>query len=104
MRHSLPQGALCAALLTPLLAPDAVAASDPEIAELRATLNQLKNQYERRIADLESRLARAERAAPRTANGAASGTEPAASRPMTAPSANPSPRPRRRAAAAPWVP
>ncbi len=89
MRHSLPQGALCAALLTPLLAPDAVAASDPEIAELRATLNQLKNQYERRIADLESRLARAERSAPRTANGAASGTDPAASRPMTAPSAEP---------------
>ena len=89
MRHSLPQGALCAALLTSLLAPDAVAASAPEIAELRATLNQMKNQYERRISDLESRLARAERAASRTANGAVSGTAPVASRPMTAPSAEP---------------
>ncbi|HYN77527.1 MAG TPA: porin, partial [Lamprocystis sp. (in: g-proteobacteria)] len=89
MRHSLPQGALCAALLTPLFIPSAALASDPEIAELRATLNQLKNQYERRIADLESRLAHAERAGPRKAKGAGSGSDPAVSRPMTAPSAEP---------------
>jgi hypothetical protein len=95
MRHSFPQGALCAALLTPLLAPlPTAAASDPEIAELRASLNQIKNQYERRIADLESRLATAERQAARAAReseAAAKQAQAAAaeSRPMTAPTVSP---------------
>jgi hypothetical protein len=61
MTHPIVRGALCAALLTPVAV---FAANDADIAELRSILNQMKNQYERRIADLESRLERAERAAP----------------------------------------
>ena len=79
MSHPLSSGALCAALIAPTAA---FAASDAEIAELRSMLNQMKSQYERRIADLESRLERAERASPRT--GTPSGP-PAESLPMSAP-------------------
>lgn len=57
MPHPLTRGAVCAALLAPL---PALAGNDAEIAELRSMLNQMKSQYERRIADLEARLQRAE--------------------------------------------
>jgi hypothetical protein len=90
MAHRLARGALCAALLSPAAV---FAASDAEIAELRSMLNQMKNQYERRIADLESRLERAERAAPQPS---AASRAPAESQPMSAPvvhSAPPAPRP-----------
>lgn len=76
--------AVTAALLVPL---SAFPASDPEIAELRSMLDQMKNQYERRIQDLESRLARAERqsadADPARSQSAADNL--AESQPMTAP-------------------
>ncbi len=52
---------MAAALLTPAVAP---AASDPEIAELRSMINQMKQQYEARIRDLERRLAKAEAKGP----------------------------------------
>jgi hypothetical protein len=91
MSRSLLQVALAAALLTPLAA---FPASDAEIAELRALVDQMKSQYERRIQDLESRLAKAERASTQAASrleAAAVRAEQAAqvaaaeSRPMTAP-------------------
>lgn len=82
------QRAVATALLTPALlfstAPRA--AVDPEIAELRAMIEQMKTQYETRIGELESRLANAERAAARADNRAPA---PAESRPMTAPAAPP---------------
>ncbi|HSO82775.1 TonB-dependent receptor [Thiocapsa sp.] len=76
----------------------AFAATDAEIAELRAMVDQMKSEYERRIQDLESRLAQAERDATRAATrseSAAARAEQAArvasaeSRPMTAPLVTP---------------
>jgi hypothetical protein len=71
MRHSLSQGvSVRRPAHPPALSPaggtacpryHAMAASDTEIAELRSMLNQMKSQYESRIAALESRLAKAER-------------------------------------------
>lgn len=72
--------AATAALLVPLAA---FPASDPEIAELRSMLDQMKNQYERRIQDLESRLAKAER------QSADAARAPSESQPMTAPPVGP---------------
>ena len=72
--------AATAALLVPLAA---FPASDSEIAELRSMLDQMKTQYERRIQDLESRLAKAERQSADTARA------PAESQPMTAPGVGP---------------
>lgn len=90
MTHPVLRGALCAALFTPVAT---LAASDAEIAELRSMLNQMKSQYERRIADLEARLERAERAAPQPS---AASRAPAEAQPMSAPvvhSAPPVPKP-----------
>jgi hypothetical protein len=103
MRHYLSQGVSCATLPTPrpyillaaLLAPGtAMAASDAEIAELRSMLNQMKSQYESRIAALESRLAKAERdASTRTRESgpvvsrADKAAPTAEARPMSAPTA-----------------
>jgi hypothetical protein len=79
MTHPIVRGALCAALFTPVAA---LAASDAEIAELRSMLNQMKDQYERRIADLEARLERAERTA---TQAPAASQPPADALPMAAP-------------------
>ena len=79
MSHALARGLLSAALLTPATT---FAADDAEIAELRTMLNQMKNDYERRIADLEARLERAERAASQPPPTA---PMPAESLPMAAP-------------------
>jgi hypothetical protein len=83
------------ALATALLAPTtAFPATADEIDELRVMLEQMKSQYERRIQDLESRLAKAEREASGTGSrpeaaglGAERTPQIAAteSRPMTAP-------------------
>jgi hypothetical protein len=84
--------ALGTLLLTPLAA---YPSTDREIAELRALVDQMKVQYERRISDLEARLAKAEGEATRTTSdtgaprrpsevGAARAVEPAVSKPMTA--------------------
>jgi hypothetical protein len=91
MRRSLVHIAVATALLTPLAA---FPATDAELAELRTLVDQMKSQYERRIQELEARLAKAER----DVSGAASRSEAAAvraeqaadvaaaeSRPMTAP-------------------
>ena len=63
-RRSELQIAIALALLTPMTA---FPATDNEIAELRAMVDQMKSQYERRIQDLESRLAKAERDATKAA-------------------------------------
>ena len=91
MHKTLLRGAVAAALLAPVAA---VAATNPEIAELRSMLNQMKSQYEGRIRALEARLAKAEaesarsaqrsEAAARRAEQAVAKAEP---RPMTAPAA-----------------
>jgi uncharacterized protein YPO0396 len=54
---------LAASLATALTAPTAAvqASSEAEIAELRSMLEQMRTQYERRIQDLEDRLAQTER-------------------------------------------
>lgn len=80
---------LAAGLATALTAPAAAvqAADEAEIAELRSMLEQMRNQYERRIQDLEDRLARAERQSERTsASVAPAAPDPAISQPMRAPS------------------
>jgi hypothetical protein len=85
-------------MLAALLAPmSAYPSTEADIAELKASLSALKDQYERRIQDLETRLARAERQAADTSRRVtAADTRPAASpaapRPMTAPAA-PGPTP-----------
>ena len=86
-----------------LLAPiTAFPATDTEITELRAMVDQMKSQYERRIQDLEARLAKAERDATKAATrseAAAERAEQAArvasteSRPMTAPLVTPAASP-----------
>ncbi len=76
---------LLAALLAALLATNAVA-SDSDVAELRATLQDMRVEYEQRIQQLEGRLATAERNAREEARQAAE--RRAASRPMSAPSAS----------------
>lgn len=82
-------GAVLAALLAPMSAYPSTAA---DIAELKASLSALKDQYERRIQDLEARLAKAERQAANAARGTAAAdsrpaANPASTRPMTAPTA-----------------
>lgn len=78
--------AMAAAIASALIAPAAsVAATDPEIAELKSMLRSMKQDYEQRIQALERRLAEAER----TASSRTESTAPAdaaASKPMTAPS------------------
>lgn len=83
--------AIALTLLTPMAA---FPATDTEIAELREMVDRMKSQYERRIQDLEARLAKAERDATEAATrseAAAVRAEEAArvasteSRPMTAP-------------------
>ncbi len=96
LKSRAPVRLACAvALLTPMAA---FPATETEIAELRAMVDQMKSQYERRIQDLESRLAKAERDATRAATrseAAAVRAEQAAavasteSRPMTAPLVTP---------------
>ena len=54
------RGAVMAVLLAPV---SAFPSPEADIAELKASLSALKDQYERRIQDLEARLARAERQA-----------------------------------------
>ncbi len=61
------RGAVLAALLAPVSAYPSTAA---DIAELKASLSALKEQYERRIQDLEARLAKAERQAANASRGA----------------------------------
>ncbi|KAA6182998.1 porin [Thiohalocapsa marina] len=82
---------VAATLLTPaLLAPTAVhAASDAEIAELRAMLANMQAQYETRIGELEQRLAVAEQKAARAERvaGQAAGAGPSARSSTTARSA-----------------
>ncbi|QGU31728.1 TonB-dependent receptor [Thermochromatium tepidum] len=80
---------LTAGLATALIAPAAAvqASSEAEIAQLRSMLEQMRSQYERRIQDLEDRLARAERQSrPPSASAASAATDPAISQPMRAPS------------------
>ncbi|UHD14960.1 TonB-dependent receptor [Thiocapsa bogorovii] len=100
VRHRLAERAgvrvaVAIALLTPM---SAFPATDTELAELRAMVDQMKSQYERQIQDLESRLAKAERDAAKAASrseAAAERAEKAAdlatteSRPMTAPAVTP---------------
>jgi hypothetical protein len=96
LKPRFPAGIACVvAMLTPMTA---FPATDTEIAELRAMLDQMKSQYERRIQDLEARLAKAERDATKAATrseAAAERAEQAArvasteSRPMTAPLVTP---------------
>ena len=80
---------LAASLATALTAPTAAvqASSEAEIAELRSMLEQMRTQYERRIQDLEDRLAQTER---QSAPGHTHHAEPrtrdtARSQPMSAP-------------------
>lgn len=89
MQRSRLRITLAAALLGPSVA---FPASDAELAELRALVDQMKVQYERRIQALETRLAVAEREAQASAVGADQATQvrAAESRPMTAPPADPS--------------
>ncbi len=75
---------LFAALLAALLATNA-AASDNDVAELRAMLEDMRVEYEQRIEQLEARLATAERRAREEARRAAE--RRAEPRPMTAPPA-----------------
>lgn len=91
MRRHLIHLSVTTALLTPIAA---FPATDAEIGELRAMVDQMKSQYERRIQDLEARLAKAERDATKAATrseAAAERAEEAArvasteSRPMSAP-------------------
>ena len=85
------RGAVAAALSIPAAA---LAATDPEIAELRSMINQMKSQYEGRIRNLEARLAKAEADAARPAKRSQAGARrrraaaaaKAEPRPMTAPS------------------
>jgi hypothetical protein len=95
MHRHLLHLSVAAALLTPTAV---FPATDAEIAELRAMVDQMKSQYERRIQDLEARLAKAERDATKAATrseAAAERAEQAArvasteSRPMTAPLVTP---------------
>ncbi|NEX23071.1 TonB-dependent receptor [Thiorhodococcus mannitoliphagus] len=81
--------ALAAAMTAAFLAPaTSVAATDPEIAELKAMLRTMKQDYEQRIQALERRLAKAERATS-AAQESAQPMNDAASKPMTAPSVSP---------------
>lgn len=82
MHKTLLVAALTAALFPPVTS---VAATDPEIAELKAMLRAMKQDYEQRIQDLEHRLAKAERSAAATPP-VAEPVQAAASKPMTAPS------------------
>jgi hypothetical protein len=95
MSHVFRRRAAAAVVLPPaLLLPLAArAASDAEIAELRAMVTQLKAQYETRIGELEARLAAAERAAERPghANAPLPAEASAPSRPMTAATVSPAP-------------
>ncbi|BCU06881.1 TonB-dependent receptor [Allochromatium tepidum] len=80
---------LAAGLATALTAPAAAvqAAGEAEIAELRSMLEQMRSQYERRIQDLEDRLAQAERQSARApASATPAATAPSISQPMRAPS------------------
>ncbi|NEV62494.1 TonB-dependent receptor [Thiorhodococcus minor] len=80
--------ALAAAIASALLAPaTSIAATDPEIAELKAMLSAMKQDYEQRIQSLERRLAEAERTASAPQESTWTADE-AASKPMTAPSAS----------------
>lgn len=80
---------LGAAIALALLAPiTAASAADPEITELKATLSAMRQDYERRIQDLERRLAQAERKSTESSLSA-EGAENTASKPMSAPSAEP---------------
>jgi hypothetical protein len=67
-RHTIAAAAAAAALFAP---PNALAASDAEIAEIREQLKQLKDQYEKRIDALEKRLSEAEARANQAEAGAA---------------------------------
>ncbi len=87
------RGAVMAVLLAPV---SAFPSPEADIAELKASLSALKDQYERRIQDLEARLARAERQAAGAATVAPAVSarpvpKPATAQPMTAPSAPGSP-------------
>ena len=91
-------GAHIAIALTSLTPMAAFPATDTEIAELREMVDRMKSQYERRIQDLEARLAKAERDATKAATrseAAAVRAEEAArvasteSRPMAAPLVTP---------------
>lgn len=62
MSHFPSTAALALAMVGPSLS---FASTEAEIAELRASLNSLKSQYEGRIRDLEARLERAEKGAHR---------------------------------------
>ena len=61
MSRTLLASACAGALLVPY---SAFAASDPEIAELKAAMAEMRRDYEARIGALEKRLAQAERRAP----------------------------------------
>jgi len=91
MRSHVTPGAIAAALVATLASPRvAFPSTASDIAELRASLNALKAQYERRIHALEARLAAAEGHSARAARqgpqarAETAAPEPAASQPMTA--------------------
>lgn len=81
MHRTMLAGAVSGALIFP---PFASAASDPEIAELKKAMADMRRDYEARVSALEKRLAQAERKSARGETTAAKTATPASASPQAA--------------------